>query len=513
MSASAAPSACRKRAAGPPSTTRWSMVSDNPRWRRQVTCAGSGAPIAAGSASTGFSSQRPDTENRCLRQVENRREAVHAERAEVGDGEGAAVQQVGADRSGLRGGGQLVGARRQRGYGEPLGASDHRHHQATLGVHRKRQLHRAVALDAVPCHHRVEFREVRQRARHGVQHQVVDGDAAQSQVFGARLEARPIGEQRLGVGRGVHAELGGVAQRLLHALADQLAHAGDRHRVDRLGSGAGGGLRQAGSRSGGRRQVGEGDAPADAAAGSGHRGTRYRGRSGGAGQGRPCLCGRHHVTFDDAAVRPAAGQGGVVDAQLAGAAARTRRCGRTLPGRAPAGRRFNTRQFATTCCAARRRGARSDSRPGPTGDCGRSREGRRFRARNRGGRFRAGNPVRSREGRRFRARNRRRQGRGRRPICSRRSARGGGLLAGLAHRRDRGQHRHFLALGGEVRQHGARGRRLHLERRLVGLYLAQQFAGCHALARLLEPAHDRARLYRLALPRHYDFGCHMPAPA
>ena len=102
-----------------------------------------------------------------LRRVQDRREALDAQRAEVADGEAAAPQLVGqnlARATSLR---QFLRAFRQRPQRELVGIAQHGYQQAAFRINRLCQMHSRILVDGVVFKERVEDRELRQGAGNG----------------------------------------------------------------------------------------------------------------------------------------------------------------------------------------------------------------------------------------------------------------------------------------------------------------------------------------------------------
>ena len=176
-----------------------------------------------------------DAQNRHLRRVEHGRKHLHAKGPQVGDGEGAAGHLVGQRLARLGRRRQPLGLDGQGAQAERVGIAHDRHQQPARRIDGNTQVHMLVLANRVAGEQGIERRELRQRARHGQQHQVVDGDAAQAQCLVARLEPRPQRLQGAGVGGGVHGQLRRRLQRLQHTFGDHLAHALDGDDFDLVG--------------------------------------------------------------------------------------------------------------------------------------------------------------------------------------------------------------------------------------------------------------------------------------
>ena len=79
---------------------------------------------------------RADAEQSRLRRVDDRREALDSVGAEVGNGEGTAAEQVGADASRAALSGKLLDLARDLEQGLGIGVEDGRYHKSAVGIDR-----------------------------------------------------------------------------------------------------------------------------------------------------------------------------------------------------------------------------------------------------------------------------------------------------------------------------------------------------------------------------------------
>ena len=153
MSAIASAKALRRRAAGAPSMTWWSTVSERP-----ILCSRTTVPFGAGRRARHDGVHAEDGH---LGRVEHRREGLDAEGAEVRHREGAARELVGIDVARLAGRREPLGLGRYLAQREEVGVADHRHHEAARRVDREGEVDPLEGPQDPVLEGRVRVREAR----------------------------------------------------------------------------------------------------------------------------------------------------------------------------------------------------------------------------------------------------------------------------------------------------------------------------------------------------------------
>ena len=133
-----------------------------------------------------------DAEDGTLRRVQHGREPVHAERGQVADCEGRALEIRHGELARLGPVGEVGRGGRDLAEAELSGIAQHRHHQPVLDIDRYSQIDLPIAADLAIDEGRVERRMLLQRGRDRLQEDVVErGDKA---VGGAPFAAVGIAE-------------------------------------------------------------------------------------------------------------------------------------------------------------------------------------------------------------------------------------------------------------------------------------------------------------------------------
>src|SRR5690606_11371799 len=176
--------------------------------------------------------RRTNRQNTGFRRVDDRREVLDVERAEVADAEGAVYHILSADLPLPRAGDHVAVLRGQRAQRGLVGVPrDHIHQPATGQRNRDPDVDAVVAHELVAVEVRIQVRVRTQRQRSRLDDQVVDGDLA-GLVGHAGVELLAQFQQFRHVDRRRDVEVRDVQLALDHTLADALTQAADVDHLD-----------------------------------------------------------------------------------------------------------------------------------------------------------------------------------------------------------------------------------------------------------------------------------------